>query len=312
MTQSPVAARRDILKCMAWAGAGIAWTMVGGVAKSALIGSAQAADLPGGGLHFAQISDTHFGFNKDANPDVPGTARQAIAKITGLAQRPAFVLHTGDISHLSKASEFDMAQQAFGEFNGLDLFTTPGEHDVLDEVPGTLYRQRFAPQAVGDGWYSFDHSGVHFISLVNVLDFGTLGLGQLGTAQLAWLEADVKDLSASTPIILFTHIPLWTIYQAWGWGTADAEQALSLLKRFGSVTVLNGHIHQVIQKVEGNVAFYTAQSTAYPQPAPGQAPSPGPLKLPADRLGAALGIRSLDVVAVNQPLAIVGQTLSGA
>ncbi len=312
MTHTHKPGRREALKCMAWAGAGVAWSMVGGVPRSALIGSADAAEMPATGLHFAQISDTHFGFNKDANPDVLGTARQGIAKINAMPVKPAFVLHTGDISHLSKPAEFDLAEQTLSELTVAPIFYTPGEHDVLDENPGEQYRKRFAKNSVGNGWYSFTHSGVHFISLVNVLDFGKTGLGQLGHDQLEWLEDDVKALSSSTPIVVFTHIPLWPVYPQWGWGTSDSEQALAYLKRFGSVTVLNGHIHQVLQKVEGNVSFHTAMSTAYPQPSPGSAPSPGPLKVAADRLQYVLGVRSLDLVAVNKPLALVEKPLANS
>ena len=138
------------------------------------------------------------------------------------------------------------------------------------------------------------------------------GLGNLGEEQLAWLETDVKALSASTPIVIFAHVPLWTVYPEWGWGTEDGARALSLVKRFGSVTVLNGHIHQIMQKVEGNVSFHTARSTAFPQPEPGKAPSPGPMKVPAEELRKFLGITEVDFIKVNQPLAIVDKRLADA
>jgi len=309
--------RRDMLKCLGWGGAGLIWGLNGGIPFSAVIGSAEAAALPAEGLYFAQISDTHFGFAKEANPDATGTAALAVAQIAALPRRPTFVLHTGDVSHLSKESEFVLAADNFAPLRDLPMFFTPGEHDVLDEGGGTLFQQRFAPQGLGGrptngtapGWYSFSHEGAHFICLVNVLDFATSGLGQLGAKQLAWLADDLRGQSTSTPIILFTHIPLWSLYPQWGWGTSDSEQALALLRRFGSVTVLNGHIHQIIQKVEGRVTFHTAFSTAYPQPAPGTAPSPGPLKVPAERLRTVLGIRTLELVANDQPLAVVNRPL---
>jgi 3',5'-cyclic-AMP phosphodiesterase len=146
---------------------------------------------------------------------------------------------------------------------------------------------------------------------VNVLDLKAGGMGNLGAEQLEWLEKDVKGLSASTPIVVFAHVPLWTVYAEWGWGTEDGAKALSLLKRFGSLTVLNGHIHQIMQKVEGNVTFHTARSTAFPQPAPGTAPSPGPLKVPEGELRHYLGIASVTYIENNKPLAIVDRPLAG-
>jgi hypothetical protein len=304
-------ARRQALKCMAWAGAGVAWAVVGGVPRSVLVGSAKAAEMTAGAFHFVQISDNHFGFGKEANPDALGTAKEAIAKINAMPTPPSLILHTGDITHLSKPVEFDIAQQTLGELRTKDIFFTPGEHDVLDQDPGSLYRERFAKGSKGDGWYSFDQGGVHFVALVNVMSFAA-GNAKIGADQLDWLAADLKSRSASTPIVVFAHIPLWPIYPDWGWNTVDSELALAELKRFGSVTVLNGHIHQVLQKVEGNVAFHTAMSTAYPQPRPGEAPSPGPLKVPADQLRRLLGVRSIDVVPGKTALAVVDTTLADA
>lgn len=289
--------RRSLLKCMAWAGTGMLWSVVGGIPKAAgLIGSAEAAAATTGGLHFVQISDSHIGFAKEANPDSAGTFAAAIAKINALALRPEFVVHTGDVSHLSKPAEFDAAQQLLGELRVDAIHFIPGEHDVLDDEPGALFRQRFAKGSQGDGWYSFDQGGVHFVALVNVTDLKAGGLGNLGNAQLEWLEDDLKGRTASTPIVVLAHIPLWTIAADWGWGTSDGEQALRLLRRFGSVTVLNGHIHQIMQKIEGNISFHTAMSTAFPQPAPGTAPSPGPMKVPADQLRRLLGVASVDIL----------------
>ena len=296
--------RRRVLSCMAWAGAGVLWTVSGGVPRSLLIGDANAA---GGSLTFAQISDTHIGFNKDANPHPENTMTEAVARIRGAQPSPSFVLHTGDITHLSKPDQFDAAQQIIKGI-GSDVHYVPGEHDWLDD--GVAYKQRHGAGTKGDGWYSFDAQGVHFIALVNVVGFKAGSLSSLGSDQLAWLKDDVSGLSASTPIVVFAHIPLWAIYPQWGWGTQDSAEALSYLSRFGSVTVLNGHIHQVLQKVEGNVAFHTAMSTAYPQPAPGAAASPGPLKLPADKLRTVLGVREVAYVEGQRPLALTDATLS--
>ena len=303
--------RRGALGCMVWAGTGILWTLSGGVPKSlGLIGDALAAEASA--FTFLQISDSHIGFNKSANPDALGTLREAIGKVKELVvkARPAFMIHTGDITHLSKPDEFDNADQIIGEAK-LKVHYVPGEHDVIDEGLGKAYLARYGKGTMGAGWYSFDDHGVHFIGLVNVVDLKAGGLGRLGADQLAWLADDLKDKSSSTPIVVFAHIPLWTVYAQWGWGTDDGLQALNLLKRFGSVTVLNGHIHQIVQKVEGNMTFHTARSTCFPQPAPGTAPAPGPMTVPADQLRSMLGIASVEVRIGDKPLAITDTTLAG-
>jgi Icc protein len=301
--------RRGFLKCMAWAGTGAFCVMQGGILKSySLSGISKLGPLATGELSFVQISDSHMGFNKPANPDVAGTLKAAIDKINGLATPPEFMLHTGDISHLSKPEEFDTVDQILKGASAKDVFFVPGEHDVLED-DGKSYLERYGKSAKGAGWYSFDKKGVHFIGLVNVLNLKAGGLGTLGRDQLEWMEKDVKHLKHNTPIVVFAHIPLWTIYPEWGWGTDDSAQALSYLKQFGSVTVLNGHIHQTMQKVEGNVTFHTAMSTAFPQPAPGKADSPGPMKVPADQLKSVLGITDVNYVQGQHALAVVDSTL---
>ncbi len=301
--------RRHALECMLWAGTGVLWTVSGGVPKSFnLLGRAEAAPAATS-FTFLQISDSHVGFDKAANPNALGTLQEAIAKVKALPTKPAFMLHTGDITHLSAPAQFDNAAQVIGTA-GLDVHYVPGEHDILDDDPGKSYLERYGKKTKGSGWYSFDQNGVHFIGLVNVMNLQPGGLGMLGPEQLAWLADDVKGLSASTPIVVFAHIPLWTIYKDWGWGTDDAEQALALLKRFGSVTVLNGHIHQLMQKVEGNVTFHTARSTAFLQPAPGAAPAPLPLAVPADKLRSVLGIRTVVYTQGKELLAVTDQTLA--
>jgi len=305
MTIDPNLQRRGFLKCMTWAGTAMVWTVAGGVPRSRLIGTAEAATTD---LTFVQISDSHLGFDKPANPNVTATLQDALSHVTAMPQPPAFLIHTGDITHLSKPAQFDTAAQLIGGTK-LTLHTVPGEHDILEE-DGKSYLNRFGKGSKGDGWYSFNAGGVHFIGLVNVVNLQGNGLGALGHAQLEWLEDDVKHLSASTPIVVFAHVPLWVVYQDWGWGTSDGAQALSYLKKFGSVTVLNGHIHQVMQKVEGHVAFHTVQSTAFPQPAPGTAKSPGPMLVPANELKQHLGIARVSLVSSKAPLAIVDQPLA--
>ena len=284
--------RRQALECMIWAGTGVLWTLSGGVPKSSLLGSAQAAEAETAGFSFIQISDSHVGFDKPANPNALGTLQEAIGKIAAAPVKPAFMIHTGDITHLSKPQQFDDADKVIGEAR-LDVHYVPGEHDIIDEAQGKAYLDRYGKTAKGAGWYSFDQAGVHFIGLVNVVDLKAGGMGNLGADQLAWLANDLAGRSASTPIVVFAHIPLWTIAPEWGWGTQDSAQALALLARFGSVTVLNGHIHQLMQKVEGNVSFHTARSTAFPQPAPGTAPAPGPMLVPAGDLRKLLGVRTV-------------------
>ena len=299
--------RRGFLKCMAWVGTGVVWALQGGVPKSFSLSRLERKSI-----FFAQISDSHIGFSKEANKDVTATLREAVGKLNALPQTPAFVLHTGDISQLSKPGEFDTADQVLRELRTQKVFFVPGEHDVLGDN-GASYLARYGKSvgAKGGGWYSFDHSGVHFIGLVNVLNLKAGGLGSLGQEQLGWLRRDVRGLASSTPIVVFAHVPLWTVYPDWGWGTDDSEQALALLKRFGSVTVLNGHIHQIMQKVEGNVAFHTAMSTAFPQPAPGTAPAPGPLKVEPERLRSVLGVTDVKYVPGQHTLAVMDATISG-
>jgi 3',5'-cyclic AMP phosphodiesterase CpdA len=305
-----VVSRRCALECMAWAGAGVLWTLSGGVPHSiGLAGGAQAAEASGS-LTFLQISDSHIGYNMPANPDVLGTLQEAIAKVKALPVRPGFMIHTGDISHLSKPAEFDNADQVIGGA-GLEVHYIPGEHDLLDEG-AKAYLQRYGKGSKGAGWYSFDASGVHFIGLVNVASLKAGGMGNLGDEQLQWLSDDLKDKSASTPIVVFAHVPLWIVYPHWGWGTLDGARALSLLRRFGSATVLNGHIHQVMQKVEGNITFHTARSTAYPQPRPGTTAGPGAMLVPSGQLRTLLGLSSVNYRQGHRPLAIVDQPITKA
>jgi 3',5'-cyclic-AMP phosphodiesterase len=298
--------RRQTLKCMLWAGTGVVWTVAGGVPASRLIGAAKAAE---GSFSFVQISDSHIGFEKPANLDARGTLSAAIDKILAMPEKPAFMIHTGDVSHTAKPQEFDDALQLIGRAK-LDVHYAPGEHDILDPKTEAAYFERFGKGATGRGWYSFDDRGVHFVSLVNVVDLKTNGLGSLGADQLAWLDDDLKGKSSSTPIVIFAHIPLWTIASEWGWGTEDSAQALKLVARFGSVTVLNGHIHQLMQKVEGAVTFHTARSTAFPQPAPGTAPAPGPKLVPAGELRKWLGVREVAYSASPTLLAVTDSDLS--
>ena len=304
--------RRGFLKCMAWAGTGALFAFNGGVGSSIGLDAALAATSKTAAAQpftFVQLSDSHIGFNKPPNTDARATFAEAIAKVKALAVQPDFIIHTGDVSQLSRDEEFDDADQML-KAAGLPVFFVPGEHDMLDPEGGKAFLSRFGKGTRGAGWYSFDHRGVHFVALVNVTDLKPGGMGNLGAEQLKWLRADLAARSSSTPIVVFAHIPLWTVYADWGWGTDDAAEALKLLARFGSVTILNGHIHQIAQKVEGHIAFHTARSTAFPQPAPGTAPSPGPLKVPAEQLHDMLGITDAMFVRGRGRIALIDPTLS--
>ena len=314
MSHDPrITSRRNALKCMAFGSAGTLFALSGGIftpidlAVAATTDQGRVAGL--GKPLFVQISDTHIGFNKEANPDVNGTLTQTIDIVNAMPEQPALVIHTGDITHLSKPAEFDTAQQMLSRLRTTELHTVPGEHDTADATV-TEYFNRFGKASNNKGYYSFDHAGVHFVALINVLEFKAGGLGTLGAEQLAWVAADLKGRSSSTPIVVFAHMPLWTIYEPWGWGTGDADQLMSQLRRFGSVTVLNGHIHQIVQKVEGNITFHTARSTSYPQPVAGVGAGPGPLKVGADQLPGMLGVTSVSVAGKGRPLALNDTTLT--
>lgn len=297
--------RRGFLKCMAWAGTGLLCALPGGVVQSATLASGKSA----GGLAFVQISDSHLGFNKPVNADVAGTLRAAVAQINALPQPPAFLFHTGDATHMSRPEEFDAVKEILREAKVGAVHYVPGEHDVLDSGK-KLFREQFGKGAAGDGCYSWNEAGAHFVALNNVGRIGEGGLGSLGEEQLRWLEADLKPLGSSTPVVVFAHIPLWEVYPQWGWGTEDGARALALLKRFGSVTVLNGHIHQTLQKVEGDVTFHTARSTAFPQPEPGKAAGPGPMAVEPGRLRSLLGVTKVSYAAGKHSLAVVDSALA--
>jgi Icc protein len=298
--------RRGFLECMAWAGTGMVYAFSGGIARASALEVAQTGAASG--FHFVQISDSHIGFKKEANNDVLGTLQAAVDKINALDHEPAFVVHTGDISHLSKPEEWEAADSIIKTAKAGKTLFLPGEHDVLTDN-GKSYLNRYGKGTKGDGWFSFNSNGMHFIGLVNVLNLRAGGLGSLGREQLEWLENDLKAQKSDTPIAVFAHVPLWTVYEQWGWGTEDGLEALAYLKRFGSVSILNGHIHQNIQKVEGNITFHTACSTAFPQPKPGAAPSPGPLKVPADQLRRKLGLTNLAYIRGKSSLAVMDSNL---
>lgn len=301
--------RRGFLECMAWAGTGLVWTAAGGVLSATRVGRAGAAEGSTAEFSFVQISDTHIGFRGEANRNALGTFEDALARIKTLKPAPDFLIHTGDLTHAQKPGAFDTVVEGLKGTGIGQAFFVPGENDVFADG-GKEYLSRFGVGPTRVAWQSFDYKGVHFIGLVNVLQYKANGLGSLGQEQLEWLEQDVQGLSSSTPVVVFAHVPLWVVYPQWGWVTADGAQALGYLKRFGSVTVLNGHIHQIMQKVEGHVAFHTAMSTAFPQPSPGKAESAGPMKVPVEQLGKMLGVREVGYVPGRERLAVVDSALA--
>jgi len=301
--------RRGFLECMAWAGTGLLWTASSGVMSSRMVTPVAAAETKAESFRFAQISDTHIGFKGQANGDPTATLQQVVERINALQPAPAFVLHTGDQTHGQKAGAFDTVAEILKGLKTERVFSLPGEHDVFLDG-GKEYLDRYGKGTVGGrGWQSFDYKGTHFVGLVNVLKYKGEGVGALGEDQIEWLAKDLAPLASSTPVVVFAHVPLWAVYPQWGWTTEDAGRALEHLKRFGSVTVLNGHIHQVMQKVEGNVSFHTAMSTAFPQPAPGSAPAPGPMKIPEADARRMIGAAEVTYVPGQHPLAIVDTRL---
>ncbi|HET6554000.1 MAG TPA: metallophosphoesterase [Dyella sp.] len=308
--ENQVPGRRRFLECMAWAGAGTLWLMQSGVLQARSLCAEGGDSAVDASFRFVQISDSHIGFHKAPNMDVAGTLRSSLAMVNAQKARPDFVLHTGDLTHLSKPEELDSLSGIMQDASMGKVFYVPGEHDVIGDNGAEFFR-RFGEKQQPGGWYSFDHRGVHFVGLINVLNLKAGGLGSLGAEQLAWLKKDLASLSASTPVVVFAHMPMWSIYPEWGWGTDDSGEAMAYLRRFGSVSVLNGHIHQIQQKVEGSITFYTARSTAYPQPLPGTAPAPGPLKdVPADALHRYLGIRDVRHVQGSHALAVTDEVMS--
>jgi 3',5'-cyclic AMP phosphodiesterase CpdA len=302
---NPQIDRRSFLRHAGWAGAAVAVAVTGGVVTTDLLRGGKSGPMTAD-FRFVQISDSHLGFTGKANPDVTKTFQQSIDLINALPDRPDFVIHTGDVTHFSTLDQLHQAKQMMGTLRTGQVLVLPGEHDAVDDG-GQKYLQVFGAGTTGTGWYSFDHNEVHFIALVNTT--GAQVLGHFGTDQLNWLRRDVAHLSSETPIVVFGHIPMFEMYTPWGWGTDDAPQAFSYLRRFGSVTVLNGHVHQVVSKTEGNVTFHTCAPTAYPLPHPGEAPAPNPVTLPAAQLRQVLGIRDAGYAARTRGLKLVDEVL---
>ncbi|GAB1340145.1 metallophosphoesterase [Streptomyces sp. E-15] len=306
--------RRQLMRHAAWFGGAVVLTVAGGQVVSQ-VAEARDGTVPGmagaaadnGALRFVQVSDSHIGFQGPANMDVAGSFSEAIHQVNSLGFRPDFVMHSGDLTHLSTAGQFDQVKQMMTGMRTDRVFTVPGEHDSIGDA-GRAYRRTFGTGTLGDGWYSFDTHGVHFIALVNTMSLEKLG--HLGNAQIDFVRKDIAGLSSDTPVVVFSHIPLFAMYPRWGWSTDDALKVIALLRRFSSVTCLNGHVHQLFTKTEGNITFHSATTTAYPLPHPGRAPAPTPQVVPARQLRAALGIRTVGYRRGDRELAVKDERLS--
>jgi 3',5'-cyclic AMP phosphodiesterase CpdA len=303
--------RRQLARHAGWFGGAVVLSVIGGevishVAHDRDSPAAAAADDPHA-LRFVQISDSHIGFDGPANTDVVGSFGHALDRINSLGFRPDFVMHTGDLTHVSAPAQFDQVKQMLSTARTDRVFVVPGEHDSVGDG-GRAYRRAFGANTSGDGWYSFDTHGVHFLALVNTLSLEKLG--HLGTEQIDFVRKDLAGVTSDTPVVVFSHIPLFAMYPKWGWSTDDALQVISLLRRFSSVTCLNGHVHQLFTKTEGNITFHSATTTAYPLPKPGQGPAPTPQVLPAGQLKDALGIRSVAYHEGDSALALKEERLT--
>ena len=284
--------RGDFVHHVGWTGAGIVYAL----SAEGLVRATASAEP--GAFSFVQISDSHIGYTGPANGDVRATLQQTVASINAMAVQPAFVIHTGDVTHLSKAQEFDDARAMLSALRA-PLVTLPGEHDVIGVEGPKRFAASFARKdAAGRGWSAWDQGGIHFVSLINVGEGETMG--QLGDEQIGWLKNDLAARKADTPVVVFGHVPLFAAAPEWGWTTSDGVKAIALLRRFNAVTVLNGHIHQVLEHTDGSIRFATARSTAFPQAAPGTpGAKPGPLAVPPGSLLGVLGYRTVDVASAG-------------
>jgi len=223
--------RRGFLKCMAWAGTGLVWGLSGGIPSSQAFAKNSKDASKGADFSFVQISDSHIGFNKRQIQMSQRLYKLQLTRSNAMPHKPDFIIHTGDLSQLSKPSEFDTLDQVLKGASAKQIFFVPGEHDMLSDN-GEQFLQRYGKGTKGSGWSSFDHKGVHFIGLVNVANLKAGGMGSLGHEQLEWLEDDLSGRSASTPVVVYAHIPLWTVYPDWGWGTGRQRTSTVLRQAF--------------------------------------------------------------------------------
>ena len=265
----------------------------GAVFASALPGSVRATGKNGAAgyeeFFFVQLSDTHWGYSGPANPEADSTLRKTVATVNALNIQPDFIVFTGDLTHTTNDSA--ERRRRLTEFRGIvselkvkDVRFMPGEHDAsLDS--GAAYKELF-----GETHYAFDHKGVHFVTLDNVSDPGA----SVGETQLQWLKADLAQLGKSTPIVVFTHRPLFDLAPAWDWATRDGAKAIEILMPYANVTVFYGHIHQEHHHQTGHIAHHSAKSLIFPLPAPMSQPKRAPLPWDPARPNKGLGFREVE------------------
>jgi 3',5'-cyclic AMP phosphodiesterase CpdA len=282
--------RRDVLRLLG----------VGGVVfSSALAGAAQKKRRSGvdADFFFLQLSDTHWGYSGPANPEADLTLGTAIQTINGVATRPDFIVFTGDLTHTT--DDVGVRHKRMTEFkrivSGLevkDLRLMPGEHDAsLDR--GAAYQQHFGPTH-----YAFDHKGVHFVALDNV----SQGKPVVGSEQIAWLKKDVSRFSKTTPIVVFTHRPLFDLAPEWEWFTGDGDDVMGVLEPFEEVTVLYGHIHRKHDQVIGRARHHAARSLIFAFPDPALGVDKKPVAFDKEKPFANLGVREVRAGSKGSPL----------
>jgi hypothetical protein len=282
--------RRDFMRLAGLGTVGVVFaSALPGVATAQTHGGAAGAQMHGEDFFFLQLSDTHWGFEGPPNPDAKGTLKKAIRSINALAQRPDFIVFTGDLTHTTddpgerrrRMSEF---RQIVSELEAKSLRFMPGEHDAsLDG--GKAYQELF-----GATHYSFDHKGIHFIALDNVSD----PHASLGEEQLGWLAKDLSAQKADAPIVVFTHRPLFDLAPEWDWATRDGAKAVELLMPYKNVTVFYGHIHQEHHHMTGHIAHHAARSLMFPLPAPHSQPKRTPLPWDPAQPYKGLGFRGVE------------------
>ena len=279
--------RRELLKLAALGGGAVYISGLAACAQAAM-GNALASDASED-FYFVQLSDTHWGFSGAPNPDAANTLRKAVASVNALQKQPDFIVFTGDLTHTTD----DPAERRrrMAEFRDIvsalkvrQVRFMPGEHDAsLDR--GAAYKEFF-----GDTFYSFDHTGVHFIAVDNVSDPGA----RIGDEQLAWMKDDLARRPAGSPIVVLTHRPLFDLVPKWDWATRDGAQAMEILMAYPQVTVFYGHIHQEHHQMTGHIAHHSAKSLIFPLPAPGSQPARTPLPWDPAQPNRGLGFREVD------------------
>ena len=281
--------RRNFLKLAALGG--------GAVFASRLAG---AANTPYDDFYFVQLSDTHWGFNgPKVNPDAQGTLPKAISAVNSLAEKPDFIVFTGDLTHttdnpIERRKRMGEFREIAAKLDVKEVRFMPGEHDAsLDN--GKAFIEFFGPTH-----YTFDHKGVHFIALDNVSD----PAARIGEEQLAWLKDDLASQPKDARIVVLTHRPLFDLAPQWDWATRDGQAAVDLLMPFQNVTVFYGHIHQEHHKTTGHIAHHSAKSLIFPLPAPMSQPKREPVLWDAEHPYRGLGFREVEAEAAGTKYSI--------